>query len=100
MDWGHYALDSEAWGVEICRNGDNVASAPGATPTFIIYDADGNQVATGTTTAFGSPAVTGAYRWAFSLTGPTFERKQTYVVFVSYTVDGDAHIGQHRFKCA
>lgn len=94
------ALDTEAWGVEIARTAANVPAAAGAMPTYRILDADGNVVGSGDCTAFGSPAITGAYRFGHVLTGPNFVRKQSYVVLVEYTVSGDARVGEHRFQCA
>lgn len=86
--------------VEQSRNPSLVPTAAdgGASAvTYTVYDGDGNQLATGTATAFAS--LTGAYRIGFNTTSPTFQRGVSYTVRVSYAVSSAARSSLYTFLC-
>lgn len=86
MYFGPFSLGGTAYLICSVENPSGIAVAADALPTFRVYSGSSvSPVATGTTSVFDSPTLTGCYLAAISITG-AFSRGRNYNVVVSYEV--------------
>lgn len=83
---GFFALESEVSFIIESRQSSLAPIAADALPTFRVYDGN-TLLITGTSAAFDSPTLTGAYRGAFNALGANgFGRGKVYTIIAIWTV--------------
>jgi hypothetical protein len=83
--FGYWPVGTTAFALCAVSNASGIAVAADALPTFRVYGSSATPVATGTTSIFDSPTLTGVYLFQFS-TASGFARGSNYQVVVSYNV--------------